>query len=120
MSFLAIDLGTSFIKGAVLNLETCSLSHTERMPFPAPVPGLPPLFHEIEPDRIVTAVKALIDRLLSHAPACSGLVLSSQMHGLVLTNTRGEPRSNFISWKDQRVLTRYGSGPGTYYEMLSR
>ena len=34
--FLGIDLGTSFIKGAVLNLATYQVNNVYRRPFPAP------------------------------------------------------------------------------------
>ncbi len=41
MTFLGIDLGTTFIKGAVLDLDRLRLGHIQRVPFPAPLGGLP-------------------------------------------------------------------------------
>lgn len=52
MRYLGVDLGTSFIKGAVLDLEALDLGHIERVPMPEPVPGLPPAFREFDPMRL--------------------------------------------------------------------
>lgn len=117
-SLIAIDLGTSFIKGAVVDPERMRLEHIHRLPFPELIPGLPPLFCEIDPSQIVSAVRALIYQLLPHVPNCSGIVMCGQMGGLVLTTDKGVPLSNYISWRDQRLLMRPPSGGGTYFDLL--
>ena len=119
MSFLAIDLGTSFIKGAVLDLDALCIKYIHRFPFPDPVSGLPSLFYEVDPTEIVAAVRRLVSDLLPYAPDCSGVVMCTQMAGLVLTTDQGEPLSNYISWRDQRVLMPHPSGAGSYFEVLS-
>jgi sugar (pentulose or hexulose) kinase len=119
MRYLAIDLGSSFIKGAVLDLGARSFAHVRRAPFPAPVAGLPPLHFEIDPRQIVAATRALIDDLASAAPDCAGIVICSQMHGLVLMDARGQPASNAITWRDQRALGPHPSG-GSVFEQLAR
>ena len=119
MRYLAIDLGSSFIKGAVLDLDAHSFAHVRRLPFPAPITGLPPLHFEIDPRQIVAATRALIDDMARDAPDCAGIVLCSQMHGLVLMDARGEPASNAISWRDQRALAPHPAG-GTVFEQLER
>ena len=53
MSFIGIDIGTSFIKGAVLNTDALSISHIRRIPFPDPLPGLPPLYKEYDPHTVL-------------------------------------------------------------------
>ena len=118
MTYLAIDLGTSFLKGAVLNLDTQEHTHVRRQPFPAALPDRPPFFYEVDPAAIVAATKALVEELLPHAPECRGVVLCTQMHGLVLANPTGEPRSNAITWQDQRVLTPHPAGNGNYFDQL--
>lgn len=120
MSFLGVDIGTSFIKGAILQLETRRLEHIQRLPFPAPLPGMRPLLCEFDPTEIVTAVRALIDQLAVHAPDCEGILACSQMHGMILVNARGEPVSNCIIWRDQRALLPHPSGAGSYFDVLSR
>jgi len=103
-TFVALDLGTSSIKGAVIDLEQGRLAHVRHVPFPQPIPGLPPLFCEIDPAQIVAATRSVLEPLLPLAPACAGLVLCGQMGGLILTTEAGQPLSNYISWRDQRLL----------------
>ena len=120
MSFIGLDLGTSFIKGAALNLDTYEISHVRRVPFPDPLPGLPPLRREFDPAAILAATRSLLADLLCATDRCEGIVTCSQMHGLVFTTERGEPASNLVNWQDQRVLEPHPSGQGTYFDVLAR
>jgi len=119
MRYLAIDLGSSFIKGAVLDLDARSFAHIRRQPFPAPIAGLPPLHFELDPRQIVAATRALIDDLARDAPDCAGIVFCSQMHSLVLLDAHGELASNAITWRDQRALGPHPAG-GSVFEQLER
>lgn len=116
--FLGIDLGTTFLKGAILDLDGRCLSHIRRVPFPAAVAGLPPGHCEIDPAGVLEATRRLIGELAADAPDATGLVVSSQMHCVVLTDDAGRPRSNVISWKDQRGLDPHPSGSGTYLDVV--
>jgi len=118
MSFIGIDLGTSFIKGAVLDLDTFRLRQIQRVPFPDPIPGLPALYREFDPGKVLQAVRSLLVALLQDACECEGVVMCSQMHGLVFTTPQGEPRSNLTNWQDQRVLMPHPSGKGTFFENM--
>jgi sugar (pentulose or hexulose) kinase len=118
--FLGIDLGTSFLKGAVLDLDAGRFHQVRRVPAPDPVPGLPELHHELDPGAVLTAVCRLITELLHDAPDATGLLMCSQMHGLVLSDERGAALSNVITWKDQRVLESSAEGSGTVFDELAR
>jgi sugar (pentulose or hexulose) kinase len=120
MRYLGVDIGSSFIKGAVLDLDEWSLRHIERLPFPEPVRGLDPKFREFDPDEVVAATRALLERLLRHAPDATGVLMCSQLHGLVLTNDDGSAASNFINWQDQRALMPWPDGGGTYFDEINR
>ena len=120
MRFIGIDLGTTFIKGAVLDLDNWSIRHVERFPFPEPIPGLRTSFREFDPAPIVTATRALLERLLRHAPDAEGIVCCSQLHGLVFSTDDGRAVSNFISWQDQRALEKSPAGGGTYFDEVNR
>jgi sugar (pentulose or hexulose) kinase len=67
---------------------------------------------------VLSAVQHLLADLLPHAADCEGIVMCGQMHGLVFTTERGEPRSNLTTWQDQRVLLPHPSGQGTYYDIM--
>lgn len=117
MSLLALDLGTTFIKGAVLDLDGLYIRHIRRLPFPESLTGLRPLFHEYDPLGIVGVVRQLLGELADVAPDATGIVFCTQMHGLVLCDERGAPQSPFINWQDQRVLTPHPAG-GMYLDRL--
>jgi sugar (pentulose or hexulose) kinase len=115
---IGLDLGTTFIKGAVLDADHLRLQHIQRVPFPAPLPGPTRLYWDYDPEAILAAVRRLLAQLLPLANGCEGIVMCSQMHGLVFTGPRGEPRSHFTTWQDQRVLEPHPSGRGTYLDVL--
>jgi sugar (pentulose or hexulose) kinase len=119
MHYIGIDLGTTFIKGAVLDLDDLSIRQVERFPFPEPVAGLPPSFREFQPDPIVAATRGLLERLLRFAPDAGGIVMCSQLHGLVFVNDDGCALSNFISWQDQRALEPMATGTGSYFDAIN-
>jgi sugar (pentulose or hexulose) kinase len=101
--FLGIDVGTSFIKGAILDVDKLELRQVHRVPFPQFLEGLPPEHREVDPQAVEDAVGELLARLSPGMGRCEGVVLCGQMHGVVLVGQRGEAVSNYISWRDQRV-----------------
>lgn len=120
MKLIGIDLGTSFLKGAVLDLDALAIRRIERQPFPEPVRGLAEAFREFAPAEIAAATRCLLDRLLRHAPDAAGVVMCSQLHGLVFTTERGEAVSNAINWQDQRALQPLPGGHGSYFDEVNR
>jgi sugar (pentulose or hexulose) kinase len=120
MRFIGVDLGTTFIKGAVLDLDAPALHHIERLPFPEPVAGLPPQHFEVDPGEIVARTQALIERLAQHVPDVAGIVMCSQMHGLVLTDAHGRAVGNAITWRDARALNPAPEAGTDYDALLER
>lgn len=112
--FFGIDVGSSSIKGAVLDLDALQLRHIHRMPMPDIVRGLPAPHREVDPEAVVEAVEAVLARLARLAPRCGGVMLCGQMQGFVLVNASGEAVSNYISWLDQRV------SPAEFEEMAAQ
>jgi len=120
LAFLGIDLGTSFIKAAVLDLDASELQQVRRMPFPEPLNLADPLRVEFDPAGIVATVRKLIDELAVSSASYEGIVMCTQMSCLVLMDPTGVPRSNCIGWRDQRALEPHPSGAGSYYDVLKR
>ena len=120
MHYLALDVGSSFIKGAVVNVEHLTVERVTRVPFPEPISGLPPGYFEVDPSLIVAAVRNLIRTLMFHAPAPTGVLVSSQMGGVILTGGDGAPISNYYSWRDQRATQPHPSKSGSYAEVLRK
>lgn len=118
-TLIGIDLGTASIKGAVLDLDALRVASVHRESFPEPLGGLPDLFCEFDPLEVSRRVRAVITALLPHAPGCAGIVACGQMGGLVLCDQHGNPHSNYISWRDQRLLMMHRSG-GTYWDLFTQ
>ncbi|HQX11413.1 MAG TPA: FGGY family carbohydrate kinase [Thermoflexales bacterium] len=118
MRSIGIDLGTTSIKGAVLNLDTRALEHVTRQPFPDRVAGLPRLHYEVDPQAVVDATRDVLEALLAHAPDCQSITLCSQMHGVVLTDAAGKALSNVITWQDQRAMAPGPQSGQTWFEAL--
>lgn len=119
-AILGIDLGTTFLKGAVLDLDRPGLRQVRRLPFPAPLAGLPPMRCELDPAAVLAAARRLIAELLDDAPDATGLLLSSQMHCVVFLDAAGRPVSNVLTWKDQRGLEEHPRQPGRFLDVLRR
>jgi len=109
MHFLALDIGSSFIKGAVLDAEKLTIEHVTRVPFPEPIAGLPAGYFEIDPRLVMEAVREVLEALLSKAAGARGVLFSSQMGGVILANRGGHSLSNYISWRDQRTTEQHHS-----------
>ena len=104
MRCIGIDIGSSSIKGGVLNVATGRVEHIEKVAFPGPVNSLPSGFHEVSPAEIVQSTRQVLHSLLQAAPDAEHIRFSSQMGGVLLLNQQQRPITNYLSWRDQRSL----------------
>lgn len=86
MSVLIVDVGSTSIKADGIS-----------SPAPVPLPSLPGR-HETDPLAWLSAVQSLIP------DDVSGVAFSTQMHGVLLTDSSDVPISPFLSWQDERAL----------------
>ncbi|MFO0876545.1 MAG: FGGY family carbohydrate kinase [Gemmataceae bacterium] len=105
-----LDIGSSSIKGAVLDLATSTIHPPVLRPFPAPVRGLPSKWIEIDPFAVIQATGEVLSLLSDQSPNAELLCVSAQMGGLILLEEQGNPLTNYLSWRDQRTLDETGSG----------
>jgi len=113
MRCLGLDIGSSSIKGAVLDLDSSSVSHIVREPFPDPVAGMPSGFHEVSSEEIFARTVSVIDRLCNHAPDATTLLSCGQMGGIMLVDQNLRPFTNYLSWRDQRTTVADADGATT-------
>lgn len=116
MRFLGVDIGSTFIKGAVLDLERFSIEHVTRQPCPEPIAGLPARHFEIDPLAVVRVVGELLTQLMNFVPDCRGVLFTGQMGGVVLVNEQREPLSNYLSWRDERTTETHPRAAGSYLD----
>ncbi|MDB5390163.1 MAG: hypothetical protein JWM11_5809 [Planctomycetaceae bacterium] len=119
MHCIGIDLGSSSIKGALLDLDCRQVVSVVREPFPAPVTGLPSRHFEVDPVEITAGVRQVIHRLIDIAPAAKAIFFCGQMGGVILTGHDGRPATNYLSWRDQRTLGAHPAG-GTYLDQIQQ
>ncbi len=117
MICLGLDVGSSSVKGAVLDLPTGEVRSIVRQPFPPPLSGLPAGYFEVDPRQILEAVNGVIANLLNEAPQAEALFFSGQMGGVILVDQAGAALTNYLSWRDQRTLQPH-SADGTTLDVL--
>lgn len=98
MSFIAVDMGSSFTKIALLNTNGVVVEKQESTPFPLPSGNGR---FEIEADMYFQQVIALIDSF-ANTPDVEGILFSTQMHGYVLTDACCSPITPYVSWQDRQ------------------
>ncbi|MFM8479521.1 MAG: sedoheptulokinase [Planctomycetaceae bacterium] len=114
MRCIGIDVGSSSIKGAVINAATGLIEDMFRVSFPDPVGGLPAGWFEVNPVALVAGVKEVLSELLGRCPEATRVRFCSQMGGIMLMSSRtGEALTNYLSWRDQRTLGVAGGGSGS-------
>ena len=104
MECIGIDIGSTSIKGAVLDLARQQVGDPLSYAFPAPLAGLAAGWIEVDPRAVRDTVRFLIEELLTLAPQAQRLYCCGQMGGLILVNAEGRALSNYLSWRDQRTL----------------
>lgn len=114
MSFLGIDLGATFIKGAILDVEGQAIRNVLRRPFPGFEQPAHRYKREVDPEAILGSVRSLLAELLTGCADCRGVFVTGQMYGLILADSRGRPLSPYISWQDQRPQIKDADGATTW------
>ncbi len=117
MICLGLDVGSSSIKGAVLDLQSGDVRSIVRQPFPQQLSGLPAGHFEVDPRQIVDAVQGVIASLLNESPHMEAIFFSGQMGGVILVDQAGAALTNYLSWRDQRTLQPHAAG-GTTLDAL--
>lgn len=100
MNYAALDVGSSFIKGAVLDTDRLCVSGFEQIATP-PNTALQPTRCEIDGEMLFAAIRTLLHRLLDQQPDIRGILLCTQMHGYILTDSRFKPVTPYVTWQDR-------------------
>ena len=118
MRFLAIDIGSSFIKSALLDLDGRALRNICKRPMPAPAEPAGGIC-ELPITPLADKVRAIIKEEAERQPI-DGAVFSVQMHGMLLTQADGRRLTDYVTWQDLRASQPMRGGESSREFVLSR
>jgi sugar (pentulose or hexulose) kinase len=105
MLFLGVDLGGTFLKSGLLDLEESRVTAVRRRAFPEFLNPRVSGAREIDPEALFQGVLKELEARKQERPEIQGLVFSSQMHSMILANPdTGESLGPATTWQDQRSL----------------
>lgn len=116
--YVGIDIGSSFVKSAVLDTEKFAVGEIRKIAVPGFVPNPNPLVRENDPNAILDAVRRLIDWNVSKHNSIEGVLFSTQMHGFVLMDEAGNSITNYVTWQDERSTEAMNRSGQTYLDAV--
>ncbi|NQX58368.1 sedoheptulokinase [Paenibacillus qinlingensis] len=118
MRYIAIDVGSTFLKAGQLDVQNLAITHMESIRMPEPLPNENPLRKEWNAIQLLELMKGLIDRQLASCPGCKGIWITTQMHGFIITDDYGVAVTPYISWQDERGLEYAAKLGSSYFSAL--
>lgn len=97
MRMIALDLGSTFTKAALLTDEMVQAER--QLPTPAALLQGHERY-EIDAEAYFQQVVSLIDVFAGEMPI-DGILFSTQMHGYILTDAKMKPVTPYVSWQDK-------------------
>lgn len=105
MRLLGIDLGGTYLKSGLLNLQDGSVEAVRRVRMPAFICGGPTGSKALRLSEILQVVREELLQRLGAEADMAGVCIASQMHTTVLVNEDGQPwQEECITWQDARTL----------------
>lgn len=105
MRLLGIDLGGTYLKSGLLNLQDGSVEAVRRVRMPGFISGGPVGSRVLKLSNILQVVREEILQRLEAELDMAGVCIASQMHSTVLVNKDGQPwQGECITWQDERAL----------------
>lgn len=102
MKLITIDCGTSFIKTALMSLDTGKV-----------------LKQSSKQTKNITETLNIINEVLAEFKEFDtefSVAISTEMHGYILVDYNGHALCDYVSWKDEWALQEYGDG--TYLDRI--
>lgn len=119
MVYLALDLGSSYIKSALVNPENGEITDRSKLSVDSKACRSNGLIYEISMQAVWNTVLSLIHKYRKVGGPLSGIVLSTQMHGFVYSNSAfGE--DIYVSWQDARCLGKVPGEEISYLESMKK
>ena len=121
MKYLGIDIGSSFIKAALLDIYTEKAIFHYILPAVDRLNSDDPHKFELDANEIVDKVKEIIHGALEKDEDIKGILISTQMHGFVYsTKDSKDVNHRYVSWQDSRCVSLIPGSDISYMEFLKR
>lgn len=117
MNFIAMDIGSTFIKAEILDLTYEKVIYTKKYHTPTRLQNSNPHYFEVNIKSIVDIVKDIINKCLQITDDIVGVLFSTQQHGCVFHHPDIEC-DVYISWQDARCLELSSVSGKSYMEEL--
>ncbi|MBQ2991424.1 MAG: hypothetical protein IJD60_09095 [Clostridia bacterium] len=119
MVYIAIDIGSTYIKSSLLDPVTGEIKDRNRAAVTQKLRQDSPLRFEIDMVGIMDSVKRILDGYTRRRGDIAGILLSTQQHGFVYSDP-AYPVDNYISWQDARCLEPIDESGETVLSMLQK
>lgn len=100
---LGIDIGTTSISAAVLDMESKTNIETYTIDNAAGIKSSNPGFNEQNPMIIYDKVIKLVELIVTGYPGIKAIGVTGQMHGIVYIDKKGDAVSPLVTWQDKRA-----------------
>lgn len=100
---LGIDIGTTSISAAVLDIKNKTNIETYTIDNAAGIKSSTPCFNEQNPMIIYDKVIKLVELIVTGYPGIKAIGVTGQMHGIVYIDKKGEAVSPLVTWQDKRA-----------------
>lgn len=109
MNWIAIDLGSTSTKAALLDIQEEKVMNYSRFPLRAPK-KVTEYVYEIDAELYFQEIREILSLYISNVKGSGcGVRISTQMHGFILSDEKGNPQTPYISWRDCRCQRENGA-----------
>ena len=119
MNFIAVDIGSTFIKAAIYDLTYDKVIFTYKYHTPPKAEHPDAHYFEVDADEIIKIIRDIIGKCWEISTDIKGIIFSTQQHGCVLHHPQRE-RDIYISWQDTRCLKTDPETGISYMEELDK
>lgn len=117
MKILGIDIGSSFLKAAVIDLDRACICEESKEKAPQKNIYSDPYLFEVPAVCYTRYLTHVLDEMAAKYQDLNGVLLSTQMHGFIYSSDGRE--DTYISWQDMRCLHQNADGI-SYLELLKK
>lgn len=117
MKFITVDIGSTYIKAGLLDVEQRRSVEQKKYGTPKRRPNPDGAYYENDAAEFVEIIKGLIRDFGTRYPDTEGILFSTQQHGCVISHP-ALSEDTYISWQDTRCLKeRAGTGKSYMQEL---